>query len=71
MDIINLPIGNDLSVDLSATDGVVKLAVELKLLPLLKSIRAASTNAVENAILDVAISALEALAPAAPVAPGA
>lgn len=75
VDIVNLPIGNDINLDLSMDAGVVKLSVGLKLLPLLEGIRATSTNAIENAILDVAINALKAsvVAPvvAAPAAPSA
>lgn len=67
-EIVNIPLGKDVDLDISFAAGKLKVAVELSVVDLLKQIRAGSTNSIENAILDVAISALSSLSPTVPPA---
>lgn len=65
MDIVKLPISDFGEAKVSLVAGKVVIELDVDLLSVAKDVRAKSTNAIENAVLDAIIGAL---APAAPPA---
>lgn len=68
--IVAIPLGSVGNLELDWINGSLDLSVSVALLPIFQSIRAKSTNTIENAALDVLIGALTATSsPTPPASP--